>query len=102
MVGTMKRRSLEIVEMLARRGVDICCIKESRWPLWSARINEGKDTIYKFSWKRDDAGVFVVEVLGASKWFDEVTFILRIDGCLMEISLVVENHFWTYVVVDLK
>ena len=30
MVGTMKRRSLEIVEMLARRGVDICCIKESR------------------------------------------------------------------------
>ena len=83
-VGTMKERSFEIVEMLSRRRVDICCIKESRWPVGSARNNEGKDTAYKFSWKGDDTGFGVVDVLVASKWIDlikshlslELTFVL--------------------------
>ena len=30
-VGTFKGRSAEVVETLARRNVDICCLQEVRW-----------------------------------------------------------------------
>ena len=30
-VATMRGRSDEIVEMLSRRLIDICCVQESRW-----------------------------------------------------------------------
>ena len=43
-VGTMSKRSNEIVEMLTRRRVDICCLQETRWKCGSARKIEGKDS----------------------------------------------------------
>ena len=46
-VGTMSKRSNEIVEMLTRRRVDICCLQETRWRGGSARKIEGKDSYYK-------------------------------------------------------
>ena len=30
-VGTMKGRSREVVEMMARRRVDICCVQETQY-----------------------------------------------------------------------
>ena len=41
-VGTMSGRGSEVVEMLTRRKVDICCVQETRWRGGSARKIEGK------------------------------------------------------------
>ena len=30
-VGTMSGRASEVVEMLTRRKVDVCCLQETRW-----------------------------------------------------------------------
>ena len=46
-VGAMSGRSNEVVEMLERRGVDVCCLQETRWRGGSARKIEGKNSFYK-------------------------------------------------------
>ena len=45
-VGTLRGRSGEILGMLERRDIDICCVQEVRW-----RIIEGKTASYKLFWK---------------------------------------------------
>jgi len=30
-VGTMVRRSSEVVEMMGRRELDFCCVQETKW-----------------------------------------------------------------------
>ena len=55
-VGTMKGRSLEVVETLERRSIDICCVQETRWRGGSARVLVGKEAKYKFHWSGNDAG----------------------------------------------
>ena len=44
-VGIMHGRSSEVVKMLTRRAVDLCCIQESRWRGASARIISSKDSM---------------------------------------------------------
>ena len=46
----MKGRSLEVVETLERRNIDICCVQETRFRGKSARLFEGKESRYKFIW----------------------------------------------------
>ena len=31
-VGSMKGRDGEVIDMMKRRGIDICCLQETRWP----------------------------------------------------------------------
>ena len=45
-VGTIQKRSAEIVEMLSRRNVDICCVQETRWKSELARKIMGKNCHY--------------------------------------------------------
>ena len=45
-VGTMVGESREVVEMLARRNMDICCVQETRYRgAGSKTIGCGKETI---------------------------------------------------------
>ena len=49
-VGTMKGKSREIVEMLARKRVDICCVQETQYKgEGCAAFGEGKEG-YRFQW----------------------------------------------------
>ena len=47
-IGTLKRKSSEVVETLIRRRVDICVVQEHRWAggllFNQTRIIKGKDT----------------------------------------------------------
>ena len=52
-VGSMTGRSGEVVETLARRRVDICCVQETRWKGGSARMVTGKSCKYKILWQSD-------------------------------------------------
>ena len=48
-VGTLVRRSREVVEMLGRRNVDICCLQEVRYKGQITKIF-GSEHKYKFWW----------------------------------------------------
>ena len=64
----MRGRSNEIVEMLSRRLIDICCVQEARWRGESAQKTAGRNCYYKFFWKGDDSGSGDVGALAAKKW----------------------------------
>ena len=76
-VGTMSGRANEVVEMLTRREVDVCCVQETRWRGGSARKIQGKDSVYKFYWCGDQSGYGGVGVLVAEKWIDNVISVAR-------------------------
>ena len=49
-VGTLRGRCGEVVDMVGRRKLDICCLQETRWKGGSSR-NMGKDGArYKLFW----------------------------------------------------
>ena len=48
--GTDLVKAGEVVETLTRRGIDLCCVQESRWNGRSCRLVTGKDSVYKFFW----------------------------------------------------
>ena len=72
-VETISGRANDIVEMLTRRKVDICCLQETRWRGGSARLIKGKNTIYKFFWCGDQSGFGGVGML-AEKWVNNCYF----------------------------
>ena len=88
-VGTMHGRANEISETLERRGVDICCVQETRWRGGSARMISGKSSHYKFFWSGDDSGVGGVGVLLAEKWTEKVISVDRIDHRLITMRILV-------------
>jgi hypothetical protein len=58
-VGTLRKRSGEVVEMVERRCLDFCCLQETRWRGAGARIF-GK---YKLLWSGCSEGTAGVGVL---------------------------------------
>ena len=51
--GRISGRENEVVEMLTRWKVDLCCLQETRWRGGSAYLVKGKDIIYRFFWSGD-------------------------------------------------
>ena len=78
-VGTMTGRCEEVVEMVNRRQLDICCLQETRWKGGGATTFGN----YKFFWagsKEDTAGVgFLVE----EYWVDKVLQVKRCSERIM-------------------
>ena len=88
-VGTMRGKSGEIVEMAARRKLDICCVQESRWKGGSARTMGSDDGCYKFFWVGCEEGVAGVGVLVAKKWINRVAEVRRVNERVMVLRLVI-------------
>ena len=70
-------RSDEIVEMLSRRLIDICCVQESRTRSELAQKIARRNSYYKFFWEGDDSGSGGVGVLVAGKWIVNVISAVR-------------------------
>ena len=90
-VGTMRGRSAEIVEMLTRRNVDICCVQETRWKGDSARKLSGKDSHFKFFWKGDISGYGGVGVLIKDKWSESVLSVVRMNSRIIMLKTLIEK-----------
>jgi len=86
-VGTMKGRSSEVVETMERRGVDVCCLQETRWRGASARKISGKAAVYKFLWSGKDKGTGGVGVLVSERWIDNVFEVKRVSDRIMLVKL---------------
>ena len=46
--GTMSGRSVEVVETLHRRKIDVCCVQKTRWTESDARVMGKGMSRYKF------------------------------------------------------
>ena len=82
-VGTLRGREGEVVDMVDRRGLDFCCLQESRWKGGGAR-EMGE---YKCFWSGDKEGAGGVAVLVARKWQEEVTEVKRVSERIMLIRI---------------
>ena len=49
-VGSKVGRSMEVVDELRRRKVDVCCVQETKWRGGSAKIIGAEGERYKFWW----------------------------------------------------
>lgn len=90
----MRDRSNEIVEMLSRRQIFICCEQESRWRGESAR-KIFKFFKFKFFWRRDNYASESIAVLVANEWIEKVILIVRHSIRLMMLQLLCRKSIVT-------
>ena len=89
-VGTMSKRSGEIVDMVARWKLDFCCVQETRWKGGSSRTMGKEGERYKFFWAgSDERGLAGVGVLVAERWIDKVIEVRRVSERVMVLRVVV-------------
>ena len=88
-IGSMSRRSGEVVDAMVRRGVDMCCVQESRWKGGSARWLGRRGERYKFFWMGTDDGSGGVGMLLAERWVDEVMAVQRVSERILLVKLLV-------------
>ena len=65
-VGILRGRSIEVVELMSRRGIDLCCIQVCRWRVRQLEWLKLKDFRHKCFWigndlDTEDVGVFLAE-----------------------------------------
>ena len=94
-MGTLRRRSNEVVETISRRNIDICCLQETRWRGASARMIEGKDSRYKLFWVGNKNGTGGVGVLLSEEWIEKVYDINRVSDRIMLIKLAIDKKIIT-------
>ena len=93
-VGTLRGRSREIVDMLARRRIDICCLQETRYK------NEGCTTIgsgdqkYKLWYVGNGDSTNGVGIMTKHELADCVIDVTRYSDRLISIKLVIEDKVW--------
>ena len=102
-VGTMRGRCEEVVDMAARRHLDICCVQEMRWrggrakcvgsddecfsvTLWRLIFKVSDEIIY---WIGCEEGVSGVGVLVAGRWVGSVVEVRRVRDNVMVLRLVI-------------
>jgi hypothetical protein len=93
-IGTMIGRSREVVEMLARRKVDVCSVQEVQYKGAGCRMFGCGEEKYKLWWsgekqKRGGVGVLVREDL-----VEDVIEVIRISARIMKIKMVIGNKVW--------
>ena len=86
-VGTMVGRSREVVEMLEKRGVDICSVQEVRYKGQGARMMEGEQR-YKLWWSGGKDSRSGVGVLLREELMKNVIEVKRTNDRLMQVKMV--------------
>ena len=102
-VGTLSDREGEVVETLTRRGIDLCCLQETRLTggieANQARPIVGKDSVYQLYWCGNARGLGGVGILLAEKWTDKVFEVKRFNDRVMLLKLIVGNAVVTFISV---
>jgi hypothetical protein len=88
-VGTLRKRSGEVVEMIARRRLDFCCVQESRWKGEGARLLGGEGMRCKFFWKGSEKSESGVGIFVAEPYIDKVVEVRRVSDRLIVLKVVV-------------
>ncbi|XP_065319037.1 uncharacterized protein LOC135927029 [Gordionus sp. m RMFG-2023] len=83
----MTGRAGEVVDVLHRRHIDVCCIQETRWKGNGTRMIGKTNEKYKFFWQGGNDGKAGVGVLVAEKLVDKVE-VKRLDNQIMVIKMI--------------
>ena len=98
-VGTLRGRAGEVVEMLERRSVDVCCVQEVRWRGASVRFVEGRRARYKLFWIGNSTGYGGVGIFIAEKWVDKVIDVKRVNDRIIVVKFLIGKRIVTAVSV---
>eukprot|EP00057_Strongylocentrotus_purpuratus_P003042 XP_003725801.1 PREDICTED: uncharacterized protein LOC100892561 [Strongylocentrotus purpuratus] len=88
-IGSMSGRSGEVVDVMRRRKIDICCLQETRWKGGSARWLGSIGARYKFYWQGKDDGTARVGIVISETWVTQVISMDRISERAMALKLVI-------------
>jgi len=88
-VGSMTGKSAEVVEVIHRRRIDVCCVQETRWKNSGARIIGGIESGYKFYWQGNKQGNAGVGIFVARKWIDNIVEVKRVNEQIIAIKLII-------------
>ena len=102
-VGTLKKRSSEVVETLTRRRVDVCSVQEHRWAGGTeanqTRLMKGKNSNYTFYWCGNRMGLGGVGLLLAEKWIEKVFDVQRVSDRILLLRLVIDKTVLAFISV---
>ena len=102
-VGTLKKRSSEVVESMTRRRVDICSVQEHRWAggiqANQTRLMKGKNSNYKLYWCGNRMGLGGVGLLLAEKWIEKVFDVQRVSDRILLLLLVIDKTVFAFISV---
>ena len=93
-VGTLKGKSREVVDMLNRRGVDICCLQETRYRNQGCTVFGKNDDKYKFWYSGSDDGVGGVGIMVKSIMTESVIEVVRFSDRVIKLTLVLGGDLW--------
>ena len=90
-VGSLTGRSAEVVEVLERRRIDLCCVQETRWRGCGTKWIVGKESKYKLFWIGSKEGLDGVGIIIKESWADKVLEVNRINSRLILLKLILEE-----------
>ena len=93
-VGTLRGRGRELVDMLARRSIDICCIQEVRYRNEGCTVLGDGDQKYKFWYKGNAEGTKGVGTLITHELAENVIEVSRYSDRLISIKAVLGDSVW--------
>jgi hypothetical protein len=91
----MTGRSREIVHMLARRRVDVCCVQETRWKGNGTRHIGANEELYKFYWCGEKLACNGVGMLIRGHLAENVIDVTRLNSRIIRVRLRIENELFT-------
>ena len=98
-VGTMRRKSNEVVETVSRRRVDLCCLQETRWKRECVKQIVGKDSRFKLFWSGNDKGTGGVGILLAEEWWENIFEVVRVSDRIILIRMTIGKTVFVFVCV---
>ena len=87
-VGSSVGKSREVVEMLARRGADVCCLQEVRYKSGGCRVFGSSNEKYKLWYSGNSDGEHGVGIMVRDDLADDVIEVERSDNRMMKIKMV--------------
>lgn len=93
-VGTMRGRSHEVAQMLARRKADVCCVQEVRYKSDSATTLGDGSQKYKFWYSSNPSGTNGVGILLRQELAENVIEVERFCDRIMKVKLVLGSTIY--------
>jgi exonuclease III len=87
----MTGKSVEIVEALKERKIDICCVQETRWRGEGARMLGDRENGYKFYWKGQKDAQGGVGILLKAELAKDVIEVKRLSARVIVVRLLISN-----------
>jgi len=88
-VGSMTGKLGEIVKVLHRRRVDVCCVQETRWKNAGAQLVGDVESGYKLYWQGNKQGTAGVGVFVTRKWIDYIVEVKRENERIIVVKMIV-------------